>query len=243
MIEFLPEGCYISLSGESASMHRKPDTGNESGDITRQKLLLAACELFATQGFGAASIREIARKAGTNVAAINYHYGSKENLYSEAVKYVVRQIMARRSAIVAEVPEGAPRKVVLEALRKAIELEVRWYVSSEAPQWHFQLILGCILTRNDILDTLFEQVFHPNHVMLKRLLCAACPEMDDRAASLWVYSIAAQIYFYAYARQPVRMELGLQEYTDEFIQSISEHISHTVVAGLPVAPARGKVKK
>lgn len=224
-------------------MHRRPANGNESGDITRQKLLLAACELFATQGFGAASIRDIARKAGTNVAAINYHYETKENLYSESLKYVVRQIMAHRSAIVAEVPEGASRKTILEALRKAIEQEVRWYISSEAPEWHFQLILGCILTRNDILDTLFEQVFHPNHLLLKKLLCAACPDMDDRQASFWVYSIAAQIYFYAYARQPVRMELGLAEYTDEFISSIAEHITHTVVAGLPQGLAQVKARK
>lgn len=57
-------------------------------DTTRQKILDEAERLFAEQGVQATSLRTIVNKAGVNVAAIHYHFGSKEA--------VIREIIARR---------------------------------------------------------------------------------------------------------------------------------------------------
>ena len=46
---------------------------------TRDRILDAAEELFAEQGF-ASSLRNITSSAGVNLAAVNYHFGSKEEL-------------------------------------------------------------------------------------------------------------------------------------------------------------------
>ena len=54
---------------------------------TRQRLLDAAGELFAEKGFRLAGTREICRKAGTEIAAIHYHFGNKENLYEAVLRY------------------------------------------------------------------------------------------------------------------------------------------------------------
>jgi AcrR family transcriptional regulator len=53
---------------------------------TREKILKTAHELFAERSFAGVGIREIANSAGVNIAAINYHFSSKENLYHEVVK-------------------------------------------------------------------------------------------------------------------------------------------------------------
>lgn len=50
------------------------------GTMTSDKILSAARGLFEEKGFDLTSVREIATKAEVNVALINYHFGSKENL-------------------------------------------------------------------------------------------------------------------------------------------------------------------
>jgi AcrR family transcriptional regulator len=54
---------------------------------TRQRLLTAAAKVFAEQGFWEATHAEICRRAQANIAAVNYHFGSKEKLYVEAWKH------------------------------------------------------------------------------------------------------------------------------------------------------------
>src|SRR5580693_1138195 len=54
---------------------------------TRQRLLEAGGEVFAAKGFKAATVREICRKAGANVASVNYHFGDKEKLYVEVLRF------------------------------------------------------------------------------------------------------------------------------------------------------------
>jgi AcrR family transcriptional regulator len=57
------------------------------GKKTKDILLDTACRLFAAQGYSQTTMRDITEAAKTNVAAINYHFGDKENLYFEAYKY------------------------------------------------------------------------------------------------------------------------------------------------------------
>ncbi|HEO71906.1 MAG TPA: TetR family transcriptional regulator, partial [Candidatus Hydrogenedentes bacterium] len=56
---------------------------------TKRALIEAAGELFALNGPEATSVRAIAEKARANIAAINYHFGSKDNLYKEVLRFVL----------------------------------------------------------------------------------------------------------------------------------------------------------
>jgi AcrR family transcriptional regulator len=83
---------------------------------TRQRLLAAAGQVFAEQGFWEATHAEICRRAQANIAAVNYHFGSKENLYVEAWKH------AFALSVQAHPPDGgvAPDAPVEERLRGQI---------------------------------------------------------------------------------------------------------------------------
>lgn len=51
------------------------------GDITRERILAAAGELIASQGFASTTNKQIASTAAVDLAAINYHFGGREGLY------------------------------------------------------------------------------------------------------------------------------------------------------------------
>jgi len=86
------------------------------GQETRQRLLAAASEVFAKKGFWETTHAEICEKAKVNTAAVNYHFGSKEELYIEAWKYSFERSIAARP------PDGgiAPEAPVGQRLRGRI---------------------------------------------------------------------------------------------------------------------------
>ncbi|MGQ9671001.1 MAG: TetR family transcriptional regulator, partial [Desulfosoma sp.] len=51
------------------------------GLATRARLLDAACDVFAEKGYRGARLADICRRAGANIAAVNYHFGDKASLY------------------------------------------------------------------------------------------------------------------------------------------------------------------
>jgi TetR/AcrR family transcriptional regulator, regulator of cefoperazone and chloramphenicol sensitivity len=64
-------------------------------EATRQKVIDAAIECFGEAGFKGTSTRELVRRAGTNLVAIHYHFGSKSEVYRAAARYIARVARAR----------------------------------------------------------------------------------------------------------------------------------------------------
>jgi TetR/AcrR family transcriptional regulator, regulator of cefoperazone and chloramphenicol sensitivity len=63
------------------------------GIETSKKLLAAASEVFAEKGYRDATIAEICKRAGTNVASVNYHFRNKEALYAEVWRHAFSESM------------------------------------------------------------------------------------------------------------------------------------------------------
>jgi AcrR family transcriptional regulator len=74
---------------------------------TREALLAAGTELFAEQGYDGVPVADIAERAGVNKAMINYHFGSKRQLYLAIVSATFAEIVASVERL-AEAPRPAP---------------------------------------------------------------------------------------------------------------------------------------
>ena len=63
---------------------------------TKDRILLAAEELFAAQGFATTSLRQVTSRADVNIAAVTYHFGSKDNLVNEVFRRRMDEMSAER---------------------------------------------------------------------------------------------------------------------------------------------------
>src|SRR6187200_1196670 len=82
---------------------------NEPSD-TKSKILDVAEELFAQQGLDRVSVRDITVAAKVNVAAINYHFGSKEELIAAVFERRIAPVNALRIAALDAVEQSAGAK-------------------------------------------------------------------------------------------------------------------------------------
>ncbi len=78
---------------------RKLKTSELSDLDTKQRIMEAAQNLFALKGYDGASIREIAELANVNVAALNYHFKSKDNLRQEMLDSIISQFKGKMTSI------------------------------------------------------------------------------------------------------------------------------------------------
>ncbi len=92
---------------------------------TKERILAAAEALFAQRGFDGASLRQLTASAGVNLAAVNYHFGSKEKLVEQVFKRRLDALNQHRLAELGKIagrPGTTLDDVLVAYIRPALEL-------------------------------------------------------------------------------------------------------------------------
>ena len=101
---------------------------------TRARLLEAAVEVFAEEGFRKATIQRICKLAGANIAAAHYHFGDKEGLYTAVFEYAERQAAERTP------PESTDGAGPEERLRAHVTSFLSRLLDPGRPAWIARLL-------------------------------------------------------------------------------------------------------
>ncbi|KAA9156351.1 TetR/AcrR family transcriptional regulator [Amycolatopsis acidicola] len=120
---------------------------------TRRRLLLAAERLFAERGIDAVSLRAIMAGAGTNIASVHYHFGSKESLVKALIAERGDEVFARRAVLLDELER--PGALTAEGLARAFVLPVAEMALSSGASW-VRFISGIMATGHPALSTVFD---------------------------------------------------------------------------------------
>jgi len=131
--------------------------------VTKKRILLAAKELFEEKGFDRTTVREVAAKAGANVALINYHFGSKENLLTDIVEEMTSETRLKLTDIQNSALGPA------EKLRQVIELYVDRLHSNSSYYQMIQREMSTRLLRPELHDSLYVNLKR-NKDEIKKLL-------------------------------------------------------------------------
>ncbi len=149
---------------------------------TKVKILTAAEKLFARKGYHNTSLRDITSDAQVNIAAVNYHFGSKEKLFEKLLKTRLDPINKIRMALLEQIIEKADKNNSLPDLRKILNSffnPVMNRMEKEKNSRQFIVILGAILHHPDLkLKKIFIKITRPVAESYFKCICRALPEID-----------------------------------------------------------------
>ncbi len=195
---------------------------------THDQLLETAGRLFAEHGFRGTSIQMIASATGQNIAAVNYHFGSKQNLLIETLKFILGKIMT-------PIPgqQICRRASPLKELKNYIEDRCKFLLCEPDTLWYGKLVVraGFEMSLN-IKDIEF---YKPDFDYLEQLATRIKPGLPPQKAKYWAYSIVGQIFFYVYGRDMILLANQQSVFTSKTIQAIAAHI-FSMVADWLISP-------
>ncbi|MHC4155835.1 MAG: TetR/AcrR family transcriptional regulator [Planctomycetota bacterium] len=166
----------------------------DSNKSVRGRLLDAAGQLFPEKGFDGTSVRDLAAAADCNIAAVNYHFGGKENLYVELWRRYLIHMREIRLAAIQRVMEKQPTDAALENLLRAFANAFLEPLIGQSRAQHFtKLMAREMLDRRLPADMFVEEVIVPTLTAMRQAFARICPDLDPSRVRLVVYSIVAQL--------------------------------------------------
>jgi len=202
----------------------------------QRRLLAAAVERFGEQGLEGATVRDIARAAGQNVAAIAYYFGSKKKLHRAVMEAIVRELRYRLADVFGEITELRQRK-------------------SASPQEAFRLlklflstVYVRLLSRNETLpvvrlivreqlrptagfEILYQEGFRELHEGLCFLVGTILRQSPrDRRTIVRTHMLMGQVYFFAMSREAILRRLGWRDLEGKNAQLVTTVLSENLDA-------------
>lgn len=200
---------------------------------TREKLLAAAGQVFAERGYYNVTIREICRRAGANVAAVNYTFGDKLGLYTEVLRQSVR---ASQTAVLAATLDSAATPE--ELLRKVIRARLLSLCGGTRPDWHFRIVMHEFSQPTPAMARVIDEGMRPIYNRVRKAVGKMIGLPPNHKTRLCNNSIMGQVLFYTFS-QPVLARLQPElKLTPEQLERIADHITEFSLAYLKKAGAR-----
>jgi AcrR family transcriptional regulator len=204
--------------------------GAASHAETRRQLLEAAGEVFAEAGYRDATVRDICRRAGANVAAVNYHFGDKETLYLEVLRYAHGRALEKYPPLL-NVPADAPPEKKLRAFVHSLLLRI---FDKGPTAWHGRIMLREMIEPSAALDSLVEERMRPMASQLWQIVADIldCPLNHERVR-LCAFSVVSQCVFYHHCRPVMSRLFPKQEPLDAAgIERLADHITRFSLAAM-----------
>jgi AcrR family transcriptional regulator len=209
--------------------YRLTSPDETSHAATRKNLLDAAGEVFAEAGFRAATVREICQRAGANIAAVNYHFGDKAELY----KAVLRE--THRMALAEYPPDhGLPPRATPEQRLRAFVQSFLLRIFSEGPSArHGKLMAREMTEPTGALDDIVKENIRPMSVVLRAILTDLLGrKANEKTLRLCSMSVVSQVLFYHHCRPVVSRLFPDMKFNAAGIDELAGHITRFSLAGI-----------
>jgi len=188
---------------------------------TRTRILEAAASIFAEYGFAATTIRMICGLARVNLAAVNYHFGNKEGLYSETIRYLRRQAYDRYPTTYDLSPGASPEEKLLAFIRSFL-LRTAF---DERNLRFGTLVMREMVEPTSALDMMVDEGIRSLFGQLVDIVRSLIGETADEETVLSCSrSVISQCLFYLFSRSVITRMSSEHQFDQTDIDTISDQI-------------------
>jgi AcrR family transcriptional regulator len=204
-------------------------SNEQIGGETYDRVLAAATEVFAEVGYRGATLREICRRGRANIAAVNYHFRDKEQLYAEVLN---RAVGEADESFVQTVPNTlAPAE---DRLRHFVYAFLRELLGADRHVQLLRLFTHEMIEPTPALAMALEKIARP----LKGNLAAIIAELLGPAAADAALvrdcaaSVMSQCVSYQHSEACVRLLDGLDVHDPATIEHLADHVFRFSLAAI-----------
>ena len=213
-------------------MDDRPNVKSAGNDHTKERILDEAEALFALKGYDAVSVREITAAANCNLAAVNYHFGNKKNLYLE----VFRSRWLPRASRIEKIFQDSVKAngpltpaAIVQSLARAF---LAGPFSEEEHKRHHQLISSELAKPTEAFKMVADQAMRPLFDRLfEDLRCVLPEDIKDEKLVLNICSVFAMVLYFNFARMLISRFTGC-DYDADFKGRLVDHIVEFSINGL-----------
>jgi len=206
---------------------------------TRTRILDAAEELFMLHGFEGTSMRLLTAKAGVNLAAVNYHFGSKDALIEALFRRRLDPMNAERVAALERLEEFSAENIIRAFVRPSLRL----IEDAQGGGRNFIRLLGRTYTEPaKPVRVLIGQMYAPTMERFKAALERALPQMP-RDELVWrMHFMFGTLAYTLAATDTVQLIAGCKPEDRHDARLLEERLTAFLAAGLH-APLKTSIKK
>jgi AcrR family transcriptional regulator len=207
---------------------------------TRKQLLEAAGHMFAKKGFERSTAKEICERAGTNTAAVNYHFGGIEALYAAVLDEARNRILSVRAIELAVEGKSDPRA----KLEAALGVIVQTLLGPVSSSWVLQVFGRDMVTPSPTTYPAKEKLILPLARILRGFVgeLMALPE-DDPAVARGCLSVMAPICILIVGdRRMMKRALPSFGLGAEDAPALARHMVDYALAGLEATARKAREK-
>ena len=210
---------------------------------TRTRILDAAEELFMHHGFGGTSMRLLTGKAGVNLAAVNYHFGSKDALIEAVFRRRLDPMNTARIGAL-DALEATGRTLAPEAIIRAFIGEtLRMVEDGRSGGRNFIRLLGRSYTEpSKAIRVLIGQLYAPAMERYKAAFERALPQMPREELVWRMHFMFGTLSYTLAATDAVQLIAGCKPEDRHDARLLEERLTAFLAAGL-AAPLTNNVLK
>jgi AcrR family transcriptional regulator len=224
------------------AIHSKRSTSQNPE--TRQRLLAAGIRLFAEHGYRGVSVRDLCTEAEVNVAAINYHFGGKQDLYHAIFEATLdmdeprfQESMETLQTLISSSNGDTAQLAV--AVGVFVKSMLGHLAADEQKRWFGVLIIRELTFPTAAFDLIYQRRAEPLERMLAKIISAVNGlSVQSAQVRIQAHAVIGMIFNLGISRSILWQLMGWDGYTTERVTLIGNIVTDLICNALLLGPAQ-----